>query len=150
MCRCLRYDPLRNGSHPERALATANKVFRFASYRAARIIGYWLSVIRRRQEAGVCLKPKMPLASLISVQELESAVARLSSSELAMFSAWFEEFVAEAWDKQLETDVRDGKLDHLAKQADEHFEAGRCKPLCGVNQNLKPRKTWQAAEMLKS
>jgi hypothetical protein len=28
-----------------------------------------------------------------------------------------------------EADVRNGKLDHLARQADEHFEAGRCTPL---------------------
>jgi hypothetical protein len=65
----------------------------------------------------------------MSVQELESAVTRLSPSELAAFTAWFEAFVAEAWDQQLEADVRDGKLDHLAKRADEHFEAGRCTPL---------------------
>ena len=65
----------------------------------------------------------------MSVQELESAVARLSAAELAAFSQWFEEFVAQAWDAQLESDVRAGKLDHLAKQADEHFESGRCTPL---------------------
>jgi hypothetical protein len=65
----------------------------------------------------------------MSVQELESAVSRLSTSELVAFTAWFEEFVAAAWDRQLEADVRDGKLDHLAKQADEQFEAGHCTPL---------------------
>lgn len=65
----------------------------------------------------------------MSVQELESAVTRLSPSELAVFTEWFEAFVAKAWDQQLEADVRDGKLDHLARQADEHFEAGRCTPL---------------------
>jgi len=65
----------------------------------------------------------------MSVPELESAVTRLSPSDLAAFTAWFEEFVAKAWDKRLEGDVRDGKLDRLAKQADEHFEAGRCQPL---------------------
>ncbi|MBU4270415.1 MAG: hypothetical protein KKE86_02875 [Planctomycetes bacterium] len=65
----------------------------------------------------------------MSVQELESAVARLSAAELAAFSQWFEEFVAQAWDAQLESDVRAGKLDHLAKQADENFESGRCTPL---------------------
>ena len=65
----------------------------------------------------------------MSVQELESAVARLSLPELAAFAGWFKEFVAQAWDAQLESDVRAGKLDHLAKQADDHFEAGRCTPL---------------------
>ncbi len=65
----------------------------------------------------------------MSVQELESAVTRLSPTELAAFTEWFEEFVAEAWDAQLESDIRAGKLDHLAMQADEHFKAGRCTPL---------------------
>ena len=65
----------------------------------------------------------------MSVQELESAVTGLSPTELRAFTEWFEAFVAKAWDQQWEADVRDGKLDHLAKQADEHFEAGRCTPL---------------------
>ena len=65
----------------------------------------------------------------MSVQELESAVTRLSPTELAAFTEWFEAFVAEAWDAQLESDIRAGKLDHLAKQADEHFKAGGCTPL---------------------
>ena len=65
----------------------------------------------------------------MSIQELESAVARLSPVDLAVFAAWFEAFVAEAWDAQLESDIRAGKLDHLAKRADEHFQSGRCTPL---------------------
>jgi hypothetical protein len=65
----------------------------------------------------------------MSIQEIESEVAKMSRADLAAFAEWFEEFAAQAWDKQLEADVADGKLDHLAKQADEHFEAGRCKPL---------------------
>jgi hypothetical protein len=65
----------------------------------------------------------------MSVQELESAVAQLSPVELAAFAGWFEEFVAQAWDEKLESDIRAGRLDHLAKQADEHFDAGRCTPL---------------------
>jgi len=65
----------------------------------------------------------------MSVQELESAVARLSPGELAAFAQWLENFVAEEWDKQIEADALSGKLDHLARRADEHFDAGRCTPL---------------------
>ena len=65
----------------------------------------------------------------MSVQELESEVARLSPADFAAFAEWFEEFVAKTWDQKLEADVAAGRLDHLAKQADEHFESGRCKPL---------------------
>ena len=65
----------------------------------------------------------------MSLQELESAVARLSRDELAAFSQWFEEFIADAWDRQIEDDVRAGRLDRAGAKADEDFESGRCKPL---------------------
>jgi hypothetical protein len=65
----------------------------------------------------------------MSVQELESAVSQLSVEELAKFTTWFEEFVADAWDREFEADVKAGKLDALGKEADKDFEAGHCKPL---------------------
>ncbi len=65
----------------------------------------------------------------MSVQELESAVSRLAPEEFASFQTWFEEFAADAWDRQMEADARAGKLDHLISQADADFEAGRCTPL---------------------
>ena len=65
----------------------------------------------------------------MSVREIESAIEGLPSDQLAAFTKWFEEFVANAWDRKFEADVAAGKLDHLAKQADEDFEAGRCTPL---------------------
>jgi len=65
----------------------------------------------------------------MSIQELESEVTRLAKPDLAAFTQWFEGFVADSWDKQIETDIAQGKLDSLAKQADLHFEAGRCTPL---------------------
>ena len=65
----------------------------------------------------------------MSEQELESAVAQLSPEELAKFTAWFEEFAADAWDREFEADVKAGKLDALGQEADKDFEAGRCKPL---------------------
>jgi predicted metal-dependent HD superfamily phosphohydrolase len=65
----------------------------------------------------------------MSIQELKSEVTRLSKPDLAAFAQWFEDFIADSWDKQMEADVAAGKLDHLAKQADAQFEAGRCTPL---------------------
>jgi len=65
----------------------------------------------------------------MSIQELESEVTRLSKPDLAAFNQWFEEFIADSWDKQIESDIAHGKLNQLARQADEHFEAGRCTPL---------------------
>jgi len=65
----------------------------------------------------------------VSVEELESAVSRLSASDLARFSEWFAEFAAEQWDRQIEEDLRAGRLDAAIKRADDHYEAGRCTPL---------------------
>jgi hypothetical protein len=65
----------------------------------------------------------------MSLQELEKAVAGLSERDLSTFSQWFEEFLADAWDRQIEADAKAGRLDAAAKQADDDFEAGRCTPL---------------------
>lgn len=67
----------------------------------------------------------------MSLQELETAIASLSPAELSAFSAWFEEFLAEAWDRRIEEDIREGRLDEACRKADEDFEAGRCTPSAG-------------------
>jgi hypothetical protein len=61
-----------------------------------------------------------------SVNEIEEAVLRLSVAELAAFRAWFAEFDAEAWDRQIEDDVASGRLDALADEALADLRAGRC------------------------
>jgi hypothetical protein len=65
----------------------------------------------------------------MSVQELETAIQKLSPSDLQAFSKWFEEFIADQWDRQLEADIENGKLDKIGKDVDQRFEAGLCKPL---------------------
>ena len=65
----------------------------------------------------------------MSVQELESEVTRLSKPDLAAFTQWFEDFVADSWDSRIEADIANGRLDQLGKQAEAQFEAGRCTPL---------------------
>jgi len=62
----------------------------------------------------------------MSVEELEIGVSRLSPEELARFSDWFEEFIADEWDRQIEADILAGRLDAAGKRADDDFEAGRC------------------------
>ena len=65
----------------------------------------------------------------MSIEELESAVSGLSANELSRFSQWFEEFMADQWDRQIEQDVKVGRLDAALKRADDHYKAGRCTPL---------------------
>ena len=63
------------------------------------------------------------------IVELEKAVTELSREDLALFRAWFEEFDAQVWDKQIKEDARSGRLDKLIAQANEEYNAGLCKPL---------------------
>ena len=65
----------------------------------------------------------------MSVEQLESAVSRLSAAELARFSQWFEEFMADQWDCQIEHDMLSGRLDAALKRTDDHRNAGRTTPL---------------------
>jgi hypothetical protein len=49
-----------------------------------------------------------------TVQEIESAVAKLSREELSAFRDWFQSFDAEAWDGQFEADEASGQPEVLA------------------------------------
>ena len=60
------------------------------------------------------------------IEEIEEAVRRLSSEELAAFRAWFAEFDAVAWDHQIEQDIAVGRLDALADEALDDLRQGRC------------------------
>ncbi len=64
-----------------------------------------------------------------NVPEIEAAVKELSREELAKFRRWFQEFDAEAWDRQFEGDALSGKLDALADEALEDLRSGRCTDL---------------------
>jgi len=65
----------------------------------------------------------------MSLKELEAAVAQLPPEELANFAHWFEEYLADAWDRRIEEDIRVGRLDEIGRKADADFQAGLCKPL---------------------
>jgi len=65
----------------------------------------------------------------MTIQEIEQAVAELSSKELARFRAWFEEFDAQVWDEQIERDAKSGKLDKIADKAIRNYQAGKAKEL---------------------
>ena len=63
------------------------------------------------------------------VENIEQEVQRLKPSELAAFRRWFVEYDAQAWDRQIEEDVRKGKLDKLAEEALAAHRAGKSKEL---------------------
>ena len=63
------------------------------------------------------------------LERIEKEVAELSADELEEFRAWFEQFGATHWDKELERDVESGALDALADEALAEHRAGRSKAL---------------------
>jgi len=58
----------------------------------------------------------------------------LSSSELAKFREWFASFDADEWDKQIEKDALNGRLDALAHAALEEYKFGIDKQV-GIGKN---------------
>ena len=63
------------------------------------------------------------------VEAIEKDVEALSPGQLAAFRRWFHEFDAVVWDRQLEEDVRAGKLDALADEALQAYKSGKCTEL---------------------
>ena len=47
----------------------------------------------------------------MSVKDLQQTVEHLTREELDQFSKWFEEYMADQWDAQIEKDVLSGKWD---------------------------------------
>ncbi|MCB2261729.1 MAG: hypothetical protein LGR52_02130 [Candidatus Thiosymbion ectosymbiont of Robbea hypermnestra] len=65
----------------------------------------------------------------MTTEQLEDAVLHLSPEDLDKFAGWFEEFLADQWDKQIATDILAGRLDGAGERADKAFVAGQCTPL---------------------
>ena len=64
-----------------------------------------------------------------SIQDIEHAIRQLPPEDLAAFRAWFAEFDAAAWDRQIEEDAAAGRLDALADEAVQELREGRCTEL---------------------
>ncbi|HVR37417.1 MAG TPA: hypothetical protein VMS21_16400 [Methylomirabilota bacterium] len=64
-----------------------------------------------------------------TVQEIEAAISQLPKDEFWRLTDRLIALREEEWDRQIEADANDGKLDRLFEQADRDFEAGRCKEL---------------------
>ncbi len=65
--------------------------------------------------------------AMSKVESLESEVAKLTPQELAAFREWFAKYDADAWDRQIESDIKAGKLDRLAAEALAAHDRGQTK-----------------------
>lgn len=64
-----------------------------------------------------------------TVQDIEEAIRQLAPKDLAALRTWFAAFDADQWDQQFEEDVAAGRLDALAQEAIQNFQAGQCTDL---------------------
>ena len=59
-----------------------------------------------------------------TLEEIESAIGRLTHEEFVRLAEWFRERENAEWDRQMEQDAAAGKLDFLWKEAEEERAAG--------------------------
>ncbi len=60
---------------------------------------------------------------MTKIERLERDIMALDRSELAVLRDWFQNYLADEWDKQIEADAKAGKLDRLADQALRNHQA---------------------------
>ena len=51
--------------------------------------------------------------------------SRVTSSDLVEFRSWFLDYDADIWDKEIEEDYRNGKLDDLISEAIQDYQDGK-------------------------
>jgi hypothetical protein len=64
-----------------------------------------------------------------SIDEIKSAIIHLPEKEFNSFVDWFRKFEEERWDKELKKDIAEGKLESLANEALNEFDAGKSSEL---------------------
>jgi hypothetical protein len=66
---------------------------------------------------------------MMNIRQLKSEIAQLAQKEVAQLADWLAEFQSGAWDRQIESDSKAGRLDKLIAAARTDFETGRCRPM---------------------
>jgi hypothetical protein len=57
-----------------------------------------------------------------TIEEIETAIEKLSDHDVAELKAWL-------WDREIESDAVSGRLDLLANEALSEYRAGKTRPL---------------------
>lgn len=66
---------------------------------------------------------------MTDIEELEAKVSELPNEQLAIFRDWFYQFENELWDKQIASDFRAGKLNHLIEKARLELSQGKAREI---------------------
>jgi hypothetical protein len=63
-----------------------------------------------------------------TVDEIKQAIERLPKTEFWRLSEWVIRKHDDEWGRQIEQDIRAGKLDKLAEEAVDEYKAGKTRP----------------------
>jgi hypothetical protein len=64
----------------------------------------------------------------MTTSEIKTAVMNLSRSEFIELLDWLDDYQESIWDKQIEEDMKSGKLNHLIEEARKDFKEGKYRP----------------------
>lgn len=59
-----------------------------------------------------------------TVKEIEAAIEELPRDEFFDLIAWIKRQFEDEWDRQIEDDVKAGRLNHLAREALDEYHSG--------------------------
>jgi hypothetical protein len=62
---------------------------------------------------------------MTKLEQIEAAIEKLSTDEIAKLRAWLEDLDARLFDEKIERDAKSGKLDKLIAEARANLKAGR-------------------------
>jgi hypothetical protein len=65
----------------------------------------------------------------VSVDQIKTAIERLSFEERAELAAWLHGWRDDEWDEQMKRDVAAGKLDRILREVDEDIRAGHLREM---------------------
>ncbi|MDJ0898506.1 MAG: hypothetical protein QNJ55_06820 [Xenococcus sp. MO_188.B8] len=70
-----------------------------------------------------------------TLSEIEQAIRELPTVEARKLAGWLNEYLNDAWDKQMQTDLATGKLDQFIAKVESNIEANQVRDLNEVIDN---------------
>jgi len=64
-----------------------------------------------------------------NLSQIEATILKPHSDEFQQLRQWFFDIDNQLWDKQIEQDILDGKLESLGEEAIAEFKAGQCRAI---------------------
>jgi hypothetical protein len=63
------------------------------------------------------------------VEKIEQSIQKLSQEDFLKLRTWFIDFESRVWDRQIESDLKAGKLDGIISESLSEYNSGKAKEL---------------------